>query len=265
MHSLPLFHRVAGQPVIVVGEGDAAQAKRRMVERAGAHVVGIDDRHARLAFVALEDAEQCEALARELRSRAVLVNVVDQPALCDFTVPALVERDPLLVAIATGGASAGLAKAVRLRIERWLPPAAGALAAALGSARGALRAHWPDAGERRRALDQALGEGGPLDPFSDGASDRVQTWLDSPHDEQPGRVEIIRLRSGDPDDLTLREARLLGSADVVRHDGRVPTEILDRARADARRELLVDTAESISAPSGALVVVIHGPESPAKR
>ena len=107
MHSLPLFHRLTGQPVIVLGTGPAAEAKRRLVERAGARVVGLDDPAARLAFVALDEPEQAAA---ELRQRGVLVNVPDRPELCDFTVPSLLERGPVLLAVGTGGVSAGLAK-----------------------------------------------------------------------------------------------------------------------------------------------------------
>jgi siroheme synthase (precorrin-2 oxidase/ferrochelatase) len=140
MHSLPLFHRIAGQPVIVLGEGDAAAAKRRLVERAGGVVVDADDREARLAFVAMD---QPEAAAARLRARDVLVNVADRPDLCDFTVPSLLERGPVIVAVGTGGVSAGLAKALRLRLEAILPPSLGALAEALGGAREQLRQRWP--------------------------------------------------------------------------------------------------------------------------
>ena len=109
---LPLFHRIAGQPVIVLGEGEAALAKRRLVERAGGRVCGEDEPAARLGFVALPEPEA--AVAR-LSARGVLVNVPDRPELCDFTVPSILERSPVLLAIGTGGASAGLAKALRLR------------------------------------------------------------------------------------------------------------------------------------------------------
>jgi len=114
MRSLPLFHQVAGSPVIVLGEGEAADAKRRLVERAGGFVVEDDNRDARLAFIALETPEL--AVVR-LKARGVLVNVTDRPELCDFTVPSILDRDPVLVAVGTAGASAGLAKQLRLRLE----------------------------------------------------------------------------------------------------------------------------------------------------
>ena len=132
LSALPLFHRVAGQRVVVIGEGAAAEAKRRLVERAGGVVVDEDDADARLAFIA-EDAP--EAAAVRLRARGVLVNVVDRPELCDFTAPSILDRSPVLIAIGTGGASAGLAKALRLRMEALLPASLGPLAAGLAAAR----------------------------------------------------------------------------------------------------------------------------------
>lgn len=259
MHSLPLFHRIAGQPVIVLGEGEAAEPKRRLIERAGGVVVGQDDPAARIAFVALEDAGEAAEAAAQLRARGVLVNVVDRPALCDFTTPSVLERDPVLIAIGTGGASAGLAKALRLRLEALLPTAVGSLAQGLFAAREKLRARWPDAGDRRRALDAALGAGGALDPFRADSAARMADWLDTAADGAGGVVEII-LTSGDPDELTLRQARWLGSADLVAYEPGVPAAILARARADAMQQELGDV--SALARTSGLTVIIRQPLTP---
>jgi uroporphyrin-III C-methyltransferase/precorrin-2 dehydrogenase/sirohydrochlorin ferrochelatase len=179
--SLPLFHRLAGQPVVVLGHGEAAEAKRRLVLRAGGKVIedlaeGIDI-GARLAFIAHEDEAACQADAIRARGAGLLVNVVDKPALCDFTTPSIIDRAPVLIAVGTGGASAGLAKALRLRLERLLPQGLGALAEALYAAREAMRARWPTGPERRRALDAALEEGGALDPLRSGDAAAVEAWL----------------------------------------------------------------------------------------
>lgn len=238
MRSLPLFHRVAGQPVVVLGEGDAAEAKRRFVERAGGLIetdaqAGIE-RGARLAFVALDDAGAAEAEADRLRGAGLLVNVVDRPELCDFTTPSVLDRDPVLVAIGTDGASAGLAKHLRLRLEALLPDAIGKLAEALFASREAIRARWGDAAARRRALDGALGEGGPLDPLAGAGANEVERWLaTAPDVPRDSRVEMAA--PADPADLTLRQLQLLGAADTILFDPAVPPAVLDRARADARR------------------------------
>lgn len=236
MHSLPLFVKLAGRPVILLGDGEAAQAKRRLLERAGAVIVE-ENAQAPLAIVALEDDDAALAAIARLKARGVLVNAVDRPAYCDFTLPAIVDRSPVLVAIGTGGASAGLAKIVRQRIEALLPPTLGALAEALAAARPAMRARWSDAAARRRALDTALAPGGLLDPLGGADAKAVEQWLERDDTApQTGRLVSIVLASGDPDDLTLRAARLLGEADCVFHTSAVPADILQRARADAARE-----------------------------
>lgn len=260
IETLPLFHRITGRPVVVLGEGEAGEAKRRLVERAGAIIVpdlrdGIAS-GARLAFIALEDDAAAEAAVAQARAAGMLVNATDRPALCDFTVPSILDRSPVLVAIGTGGASAGLAKQLRLRLEALLPQSLGALASGLGAARAALRQRFPGAGERRRALDAALAAGGALDPLAEDSAANIAAWLAGAPAGEAGLAEIT-LRSDDPEDLTLREARLLGTADVIVHDSRVPTDVLDRARADAVR-LQSDVAPVRDRIAG-LTVVLRAP------
>ncbi len=240
--SLPLFHQISGQTVLVLGDGPAAEPKRRLVERAGGVIVDdlarAIDEGVRLAFIAHDDARACEVAAINARCAGMLVNVVDRPELCDFTTPSILNRDPLLVAIGTGGASAGLAKHVRLRLERVLPETLGALARALEAVRPALRRRFPDGPDRRRAVDAALREGGALDPLDPTSFQRVDDWIASADRPATGAIVAMTLTSGDPEDLTLRQARLLGEADVLLINGAVPPAILARARADAARRVL---------------------------
>ena len=221
--------------MILLGEGEAADAKRRLLERAGAEIVG-DHPDARLAIVAIEDEAEAVAAAAALRARGLLVNVVDRPVLCDFTVPAIVDRAPVLLAVGTGGVSAGLAAALRQRLEGLLPARLGDLASELFDSRAELRERWPDGAERRRMLAAGMAAGAPLDPlgsYSD--DDGVWDWMLTAGAASPGRMERFRLSSSDPDDLTLRQARALAQADRVFHTTAVPPAILDRARADAAR------------------------------
>ena len=237
--SLPLFHRIAGQQVLVLGEGAAAEPKRRLVERAGGIVVDdmqrAFDEGVRLAFVAYDDARACEVAAVNLRCAGMLVNVVDRPELCDFTTPSILDRNPVLIAIGSGGASAGLSKHVRLRLERILPQSLGQLAERLFGSRERLRARYPDPAERRRALDGALGEGGALDPFKPQSAEAVEDWLSGNTAIDSAQSVTFHLASLDPEDLTLRQARLLGEADAVCADPGLSPQIMARARADARR------------------------------
>lgn len=251
--SLPLFHRVHGARVVVVGDGEAAEAKRRLVERAGGIPCSeAEAHHARLAFVALDDEREAKAAALRLKGKGLLVNVADRPELCDFTLPSILDREPLLVAISTGGASAGLAKHVRLRLEQILPQSLGALATRLAEGRMAIRARWPEADARRRALDQAFAAGGALDPLAPGGAERIESWLAGAVDAPDSDLVTITVASDDPEDLTLGQARLLGMADAILHDSKIAPAILARSRADAvRRTLPQDPAEF----SGIVVVL----------
>lgn len=251
--SLPLFHQLRGSRVVVIGDSDAAAARRRLVERAGGVPCSeAEAHHAAIAFIALEDARAAEAAMLRLKRRGMLVNVVDRPELCDFTVPSILDRDPVLVAVGTGGASAGLAKHLRLRLEAIIPQSLGRLAQALFEGREALRKRFPDAAERRRTLDAALQAGGALDPLRDDAAQQAPQWLDSAEAARSPDRHAITLDSDDPDDLTLRQARLLGEADVILHDRAIPAAILARARADAVRHVL-----PYDGPSEGLVVELR--------
>ncbi|WP_429591787.1 NAD(P)-dependent oxidoreductase [Sphingomonas zeicaulis] len=256
MPSLPIFVRLAGRPVILLGNGDAAAAKHRLLERAGATIVD-ESATAALAIVAIgEDAEAGAAIAR-LKARGILVNAVDRSADCDFTLPAIVDRSPVLIAVGTGGASAGLAKALRQRLEALLPAQLGAIATGLAAARAAIRTRWPEPSTRRRAIDAAFDPGGPLDPFIAHEDDAVATWLASAGAVNAAtRLVPLALTSPDPDALTLRQARLLAQADTLFHTAAVPRAILDRARADAAR-VEAETRPDALPPGLALFVTME--------
>ena len=254
IRSLPLLHRINGQRVVVLGEGEMGEAKRRLVERAGGiPCTEAEAHHAALAFIALEDERAAGAAARRLKERGLLVNVADRPELCDFTTPSILDRDPVLIAIGTSGASAGLAKQLRLRLEKLLPQSLGALAAKLEQSREAMRATFPDGAERRSALDAALTEGGALDLFAPDSAQGVEQWLAKADKPAGSQTVEIHLTSDDPEDLTLRQARLLGTVDLLLYDPGVPPAILDRARADALRRALPWNGDK---PDG-LTVILH--------
>ncbi len=238
--------RLEGKPVILIGDGPAADAKARLLERAGAHIVEDETAETALAVVANGD----EAAAARLKARGLLVNVVDQPELCDFTLPAIIDRDPVLIAIGTGGVSAGLAAALRQRLESLLPDNLGKLANALFAARASLRARFPDIDVRRRAIGGLLVAGGPLDPLADHDDPAAAI---AAADAAPGRIERIAIDNADPDLLSVRAARLLGLADRLFVEGAVSPAILDRARADAVR--IAGTPPRVPAPGLSLHLI----------
>ncbi|WP_066797884.1 precorrin-2 dehydrogenase/sirohydrochlorin ferrochelatase family protein [Sphingomonas soli] len=224
--ALPVYLRLEGRPVILIGSGDAADAKRRLLTRAGARIAG-EDADAALAIVIDDDAA-----VERLRARGVLVNAVDKPDLCDFTLPAIVDRDPVLIAIGTGGISAGLAASLRQKLETMLPGDLGRIARDLHAARPAIRERWPDMADRRQAIGAAL----------ESLEGDVIARILAPGEPAP---ELLRftLASPDPDDLTLRQARALASAERIYHRANVPAAILDRSRADARRICAIPPAD----------------------
>jgi len=235
VNQFPIFVNLRERKVILLGQGEMAEAKKRLYERAGAILTDDEEAQAALAVVAIEDNAEAKAAVERLKQRGLLVNAVDRSSLCDYTTPAIVDRNPVLLAIGTGGASAGLAKALRQRLEQLLPANLGVLAEALFNVRARIKHTWPDGAKRRKAIDAALDPGGVLDVMAEHEAQRVDTWLDNPALGQFSEVIDIELASQDPDDLTLRQARWLARADQIFANGDVPEAILDRARADAER------------------------------
>ncbi|MEO9599565.1 NAD(P)-dependent oxidoreductase [Parasphingorhabdus sp.] len=236
MNQLPIFVNLKDRKILLLGRGEMADAKKRLYERAGAVIT--DDENADglvLAVVAVEDDDEAIAAVARLKAEGLLVNAVDRPALCDYTTPAIIDRDPVLIAIGTGGTSAGLAKALRQRLEQLLPASLGGLASALLAARERMQTIWPDAAARRKAIDAVFDPHCALDVMTDHAPEDVDAWLAQPHGQTRSQVIDFELASTDPDDLTLRQARWLGQADQIFASDDVPEQILDRARADAQR------------------------------
>lgn len=234
MDRLPLFFELKGRDVLLVGDGPAADAKRRLIEGAGGRAVA-EPAAARLAFIAL-DGDAAAIAAERLKAGGLLVNVVDRPDLCDFIVPAIVDRSPVIVAVATNGASATLAKVLRERLEALLPASLGALARGIAARRRDVAARLPQADRRRHLWDRLLAAGGALDPFGriadiDAAIESGLAASGSP----TSTLTPIALASDDPDELSLRQLRLLSQADTIFHAPAAPAAVLDRARRDATR------------------------------
>ena len=246
MKHLPLFFDLAGRRVVVVGEGAAADRRADLVRSAGADVRRIvspavqasDFRGAVAAFIATGDADRDAAAQRAAKSVGVPVNVADRPTLCDFILPAIVDRDEIVVAVSTGGASPTLATLLRGRIEAALPERLGAVARLAATFRAQVNALIAEPA-RRRGFFRRLVEGpaGRLALAGDDAGARRAALgeLDAArrHMAPIGIAHIVGAGPGDPDLLTLRAAQLLQEADAILHDDLVPPAILARARRDA--------------------------------
>jgi len=252
-----------GARIIIVGNGDAALAKLRLFGQTPAEVVwfapsgaptgpgalqggpvpverlpeAADLAGARLVFIADED----EAVARDLaalgRAAGAQVNVVDRPTLSDFHTPALIDRDEVVIGVATGGSAPILARDVRSRIEAVLPAGLTNVAKLARDLRDTVIASVPDFMARRRFWEKAFrGPAADLAAAGQTAEARREMLrlLNVAAPEQ-GVVHIVGAGPGDPELLTLKALRVLQDADVIIHDRLVPEAILERARRDARR------------------------------
>ncbi|HEX2255118.1 MAG TPA: siroheme synthase CysG [Afifellaceae bacterium] len=265
MSVFPAFHKVAGRPVLVVGDGPEATAKvrllletqavirlvaRRPETELAALIVARDIDHrprafrdhdvegAVLVFAASGDRALDEQVVVAARARGVPANAVDVPELCDFYTPAIVNRAPVAVAITSAGDAPVLAQMIRARIEALLPPRLGALASLAGSFRGAVDKLLPKGQPRRRFWSRLL-DGAAADAAlagRGGEARRLASKLLAQAETEPaGFVSIVGAGPGATDLLTLRAHRALQEADVIVHDGLVPEEVVAMGRRDAAR------------------------------
>jgi uroporphyrin-III C-methyltransferase/precorrin-2 dehydrogenase/sirohydrochlorin ferrochelatase len=264
MQSFPIFLRLQGRSVLVVGDGQAAAAKQRLLVAAGARVDCVSEITAldgyALVFGATGDDARDRAVSEAARAAGIPVNVVDRPELSDFIMPAVVDRGEVVIGISTGGSAPILAQRVRALIEDALPNGLDRLAAFARRFRSAVQTRVSDNATRRRFWERFFdGEGADLVMAGEDirAARRMIRDLnaDAAIESGQGAVTVIDLASNNSDDLTLGALRALRKADVIAHDENVSAEILDYARRDARRIGL----DAELPQDGARVVVLRGP------
>jgi precorrin-2 dehydrogenase/sirohydrochlorin ferrochelatase len=250
MNSFPAYFPLAGKRVVIVGEGEGADAKARLfagspaqVERLSA-TAGADARAyvgAVLAFVATADQAAAEAASRAARAAGVPVNVVDRPALSDFVTPAVIDRGEVVAAIGTGGTAPILASLLRGDIEARVPEGAGRVAALLGRMQAEVRAAFPDLAQRRAFLRSVL-SGPAAEAALAGDGDKAEALLRESIASGLTTAGSVRLidGAGPADLMTLRAARALAEADVLVIDEGAEPGIVSLARRDARRAAAQD-------------------------
>jgi len=267
MNYFPAFFDLRDRPALIVGGGEAAARRLRLLRKAGARVTVVAPRiGAEIAVAVVEGAatlrqrgfvsgdvngqiavfaatglaEVDARVAEAARAAGVPVNVADRAELSSFIVPAIVERDPVVIGISTGGAAPVLASRLRDAIERLLPARLGRLADFADSFRSAVKATVPSAPLRFRFWDRFF-DGPVADQVlagnETGARERMLTLVNGRGANEPprGGVAIVGAGPGDPDLLTLRGLRLIQRADVVVYDKLVGPGVLDLVRRDAER------------------------------
>lgn len=266
MQYLPLFFELRAKRCLVVGGGNIALRKARLLHKAGGilHVVaptiiaeleqlvsdsaGLyraggycsrDLEGMTLVIAATDDKLLNKRVSEEAHANNTPVNVVDSPELCSVILPAIIDRSPLVIAVSSGGQSPVLARLVRSQIETLIPSAYGRLANLFGQFRQAVQNKFSSLDERREFWEETLQ--GPLAEMvfagkDNAAQNMLEDLLNS--DIAPacsGEVYLVGAGPGDPDLLTFKALRLMQKADVVLYDRLVADEIIELTRKDAER------------------------------
>jgi precorrin-2 dehydrogenase / sirohydrochlorin ferrochelatase len=245
LDAFPAFFPLAGRTVVIAGEGEGAEAKARLFDGSPAMIRRISGAEAldpasyadaALVFIAVEDDAFAREAADAARAARVPVNVVDRPALCDFTTPALIDRGEVVAAIGTGGASPMLATLLRQDLEARVPEGAGRVAALFRLLQDEVREALPEP-HRRRAFLRAAVAGPAAQAAQTGDMERAKTLLREALAggvASAGVVQFIDAR-GPADLLTLRAVRALAAADLLAADEGAHPDVLALARRDAAR------------------------------
>ncbi len=266
MDFFPIFLDIRSKTCLVVGGGAVAERKTALLLKSGADVLLVapklthdltpwrdmgqfthlardfDERdiEARHLIIAATDNPELNARIAELANlRRIPVNVVDQPALCSFIVPSIIDRSPVIAAVSTGGASPVLARLIRSRLESLIPAGYGRLADLCSRFRLRVKERFEEPRDRRLFWDRVL-EGGVAERVFSGhdeeADQLMERQLDHPSaQDEMGEVYLVGAGPGDPDLLTFRALRLMQQADVVVYDRLVAKPILEMTRHDAER------------------------------
>jgi uroporphyrin-III C-methyltransferase/precorrin-2 dehydrogenase/sirohydrochlorin ferrochelatase len=278
MDYLPIFMGLRGRRALVVGGHEAAARKIRLLARTGAAIVVVardvgdeiadlavrgalvlarrdfapaDLAGAAIVFAAAEDHATDDAVAEAARGAGVPVNVVDRPESSSFIMPAIIDRDPVVVAIGSAGTAPVLVRKLRAQIENLLPARLGALARFAARFRRGAQALIVGAVERRRFWERFFD--GPvaarvLAGDERGAAEAMLPVLNRAPSLNHGSAEggvvyLVGTGPGDPDLLTLRALQLMEQADIVLADESIAPAILDRVRRDAIRVPLANRSQ----------------------
>jgi precorrin-2 dehydrogenase/sirohydrochlorin ferrochelatase len=265
MDVFPAFIPLSGARVVVVGDGEAAEAKARLLAGSPAQIMrasearalepGLYD-HARLVFVAVADETLAAHAAAAAQAAGALVNVVDRPYLSDFQTPAIIDRSPVIGAIGTGGAAPILATLLRNGVETRWPEGLGKVADLSRELQQAVREALPDAKARRQYWRRLLNGPAAVAAMAgdlDTARRLAIAALDAP--PRSGRVMFLQAPA-DVEMLSLAAVRALGAADRIVAGEGVNPDVVSFARRDAERRETATPAD-LAAWAGEGLTVLY--------
>lgn len=264
MDYLPLFFNLQNRPVLLIGGGDVGLRKARLLIRAGArvHLVSREVhpelqqllaeqqgqllageyqkeqlQGVALVIAATDDEELNRRVHQDCVAENLPVNVVDNPPLCTFVFPAILDRSPLVIGISSGGKAPVLARLLRAKLESLIPTRYSDLGQLAGRFRDAVKQRFGDINQRRKFWENTF-EGTVAERVFNGqmqqAEALLQQQLDQADTRTPvGEVYLVGAGPGDPELLTFKALRLMQQADVVLYDRLVSPEVLDLCRRDA--------------------------------
>ena len=280
MRHFPIFLDLNERRCLVVGGGEVGARKAQQLLSSGAAIVVVAPRagdmipelaqqgrlrhEARkfrnedvsgcaLVIAATADQQVNAQVAAAAKAENIPVNVVDSPALCSFIMPSVVDRDPVQIAISTGGASPVLARLLRIRLETLIPATYGRLATVVREFRTRVKQRFPEFNQRRRFWENIL-QGPVVEMLFSGreraAIQALERELEEvgPTDLSAGEVYLVGGGPGDPDLLTFRALRLMQQAEVVLYDRLVSPAIVELARKDAQRIYVGKRSDSHTVP-----------------
>jgi len=266
MQFLPIFFSINDERCLVVGGGNVASRKVDLLRRAGGRirviapvaveelqklaeagdielelrsVVDADVQDVRLVIAATDDEGTNRKVSELATARNIPVNVADSPELCNFILPSVLDRSPVLIAVSTGGSSPVLARQLRARLETLIPSAYGRLASLIDEYRPLVNQRLPEGRPRMRFWEKML-EGPMAEMVFSGQDGEARRHLEEAIErgdaqQDVGEVYLVGAGPGDPDLLTFRALRLMQQADVVVYDRLVAAPVLDMVRRDADR------------------------------
>jgi uroporphyrin-III C-methyltransferase/precorrin-2 dehydrogenase/sirohydrochlorin ferrochelatase len=290
MHHLPVFLELNGKAAIVVGGGVVAARRAEHLIKAGARVTTFapalsddfrdlldapnfsheprapernDFTDSALCFVAVEEERLSEEAWAAAKSAGAWVNVADRPQFCDFIMPSIIDRAPLVIAISTGGASPILGRMLKARLESLIPSAYGRLAELLGGFRDAVAKSIASPIMRRRFWETVL-EGPIAERALSGDESAASAELSraiekagAENAEAPrGEVYLVGAGPGDPDLLTFRALRLMQKADVVLYDRLTDENVMNLVRREAERIYVGKQPDEHELPQGEISALL---------
>ena len=266
MDYFPVFLDLKQRRCLLVGGGDVATRKGRLLAKAGAilrvvapqispelrdlvqqcqgeihlreyQTTDVDD--CVLAIAATDIDSLNQIISEDAKAKNIPVNVVDSPALCTYITPAIIDRSPLVIAISSGGESPVLARLIRAKLETLIPNSYGVLAQFASRWRERIKNRFADTDQRRRFWEKIL-QGPAAELVFNGQDAQADKLLSDAIQQDDasltqGEVYLVGGGPGDPELLTLRALRLMQQADVVLYDRLVSDGVMELVRRDAER------------------------------